>query len=209
MVVSSASAAVPEATDTMITLPLETVRAHLVQAAPLLTFETTTTSLPEASLGGRLHDFYYEQQPQLDMKFRFTEGGFGGDAPLSLGYHAKTADPALRRWISLPGEARKHDLWLGSRFSRYGWRDTPGWKVPGYQTPYYSDYILHLEAVDARRTRLEVIGLGARVRDGKEWSMTAQDGLPALPHRINAWKDVPPDPADKRDTLERLKVFLP
>ena len=105
--------------------------------------------------------------------------------------------------MGLPREACARDLLLASRAAVH-WRSQPGWAVPGIRDAYFSEYIVHLEPVDEARTRLEVIGLGARRRDGFEWSITSRDGWPALPHRVASWRDVTPSPADVADTLAVL-----
>lgn len=193
----------------VVPLSLEDTRAAILKAVPLLTIDKTPWGLPDSTLGGRLTDFMAEEQPGVDFNFRFTPGGFAGDAPLSLGYHAKTASPGLKRWVALTDDARKRDLKLSSHQPGSAWRSQPGWRVPGVTGAYFSEYLVHFEAVDESHTRVEVIGLSARERTGTEWSFTGADGWPAFPHRVPAWRDVTPSPDDERDTLALLKKALP
>lgn len=207
LMASSAFAQDGGATD-VVPLSLEVTRAAVLSAVPLLTMEQVPSALPDSKLGGRLTQFIAEQQPGVDFNFRFSPGGFSGDAPLSLGYHARTASAALKRWVGLTDDARKHDLHLSSRRSGSGWRDEPGWPVPGVKGAYFSEYLVHFEVVDDAHTRVEVIGVSARERDGTEWSMSAPDGWFALPHRVPAWRDVTPSADDERDTLTMLLKAL-
>lgn len=192
----------------VVPLSLEATRAAVLKAVPLLTIDQVPSTLPDSTLGGRLKDFMAEAQPRVDFGFRFAPGGFSGDAPLSLGYYAATASPALKRWVTSSDDARKHDLHLASREAGSGWRSQPGWTVPGVTGAYFSEYLVHFEAVDDSHTRVEVIGLSARARTGTEWSFTGADGWPTFPHRVPAWRDVTPSPDDERDTLVMLKAAL-
>ncbi len=177
----------PGGTQAVVELPLATVRERLLATTP--------------------PGFDFEQQPAIDSMFRFSPGGFSGDAPLSLGYYDTSSGPALARWVALPDAARKFDLKLSSNFAGR-WRDHPGWAVPGLTAAYFCHYIVHLEAIDERTTRVELIAFGARTRDGTEWSFTAQDGWPTFPHRVAAWRDVKPSAADKEAMLALLLKAL-
>jgi hypothetical protein len=99
----------------VVPLSIEDARTAILKAVPLLTMEQVAWSLPDSTLGARLQKFYAEEQPGLDFSFRFSPGGFAGDAPLSLGYHEKTASLALKRWVTLPDAKRSRDLHLSSR----------------------------------------------------------------------------------------------
>ena len=167
-------------------------------------------SQEKATVKGKLSRYELARNDKglIDFQFRFSEGGFAGDAPLSLYYHEETADPDLRRWITLPREQAKHDVKLEfkSDYSRESLPESETTVVNGKR--YLSDYILHLEPVDAGHTKLTVIGLSAKMLNGKTFRLGAQDGLGFNPRRVDNWESVVPAAQDKRDTLAALESLL-
>jgi hypothetical protein len=201
-----AGAAVPAATAT-VAQPLATVRARIWQA--LQGPEVALQVLHHPALGPQFDDFllHPNEQQRIDYHFRRYDGLNVAD---TVAMHLRdeppaTITPALRRYIALPVPARAADLLLQRGRG-------PFWPVPEYRDaqgqplPYTCDHIVHFTALDATHTQLEIITLGSRVLDGKEWRLDGgQDGLGLpWPRRMPRSRDVAPSAADQQQVLARL-----
>lgn len=202
----NAGAAVPAAT-AVVAQPLPAVRSRIWAA--LQGKEVDLQVLHHPELGPQFDDFilYSNEQQRIDYRFRRYDYFNSSDTvAMHLGYDPPaTVTSALRRYIKLPVPARAADLLLQRG-------PGPFWPVPEYQDaqgqplPYTCDHIVHLTALDATRTQLEVITVGSRVLDGKEWRLYGgQDGLGLpLPRRLPRSRDVAPSATDQQAVLARL-----
>lgn len=203
---AAAGAALPPAT-AVVAQPLAVVRARIWAA--LQGQEVALQVLHHPALGPQFDDFllYPNEQQRIDNRFRRYDGLNSADTvAMHLGDEPPaTITPALRAYITLPVRARATDLLLQRG-------PGPFWPVPEYRDaqgqplPYTCDHIVHLTALDAARTQLEIITLGSRVLDGKEWRLAAgQDGLGLpWPRRMPRSRDVAPSAADQQQVLARL-----
>lgn len=202
----NAGAAVRPTTAT-VAQPLATVRSRIWAA--LQGREVDLQVLHHPELGPQFDDFilYANNQQAIDYHFRRYDGlNVADTVTMHLRDEAPvTITPALRRYITLLAPARAADLLLQRG-------PGPFWPVPEYQDaqgqplPYTCDHIVHFTALDATHTQVEIITLGARVLDGKEWRLAAgQDGLGLpWPRRMPRSRDVAPSAADQQQVLARL-----
>ena len=195
----------PAATAT-VPLPLPTVRARIFSA--LQGAEVPLQVLHHPELGLQFDGFvlYTNENHRIDYEFRTSDGlNFDPAVPMNVKLLPPvTVSPALLAYIALPEAARSADLYFSR--ARY-----PFWSVAEYQRdgqplPYLCDHILHFTAASATSTQLEVITLHARILDGKEWRIAAdQDGLGLpLPRHLPRSRDVAPAASDQQQVLAQL-----
>lgn len=117
--------------------------------------------------------------------------------PLSVMGHSNTA---LQRYAALPAESRAYDLYIWSP-------DTPYWYseyfLNGQPLPFKSYFILHLAAVDATHTQVEVIENEPVIRIGHQMSVDIHGIL----HHYQI-REVEPTTSDREFLLSCVEQFI-
>jgi hypothetical protein len=88
-------------------------------------------------------------------------------ADAALARHAD-ADPALQRYLERSRAQRGHDLYLYQPTGPHWWPSE--YRQDGRVLEFSTHFIVHLQPLDAARTRIEVIEVMPRVRLGKKWA---------------------------------------
>ncbi len=108
-------------------------------------------------------------------------------------------DPDLRRYSALPNDARNRDLYLYEPSGDYYWYSE--FSRGGKPVKFHCSFIIHLEALDSRRARMEVLEYLPIVWTGKAFHLLGHAG-PGFYYDI---REVPPSERDRKELLELIK----
>jgi hypothetical protein len=109
-------------------------------------------------------------------------------------------DPSIRRYLDLPPERRRHDLFLYRPLDVY-WLSE--YRVRGKPAPFNCHFILHLEPDGPGKTRIEVLEYRPMVKAGRKLRALAPHG--AGPGFVSDLHLVPPTTRDRVELLERIR----
>lgn len=108
-------------------------------------------------------------------------------------------DPAMDRYLRLPSEARKHDVYLfgGGNlwYSEY--------TAKGEPLPFNCNFIIHLQEDGPGRTRVEVLEFQPRVLFGKRFEIGHGGAIGFVTDAVL----VPPTTRDRVEMLERIQTL--
>ncbi len=193
----------------LVPLPPATASARVYAA--LQKAEVPLQVLTHPELGPMFSNFvlYDNKQSRIDNGFRVRpEGDYSEKVyPLTLANQPPvTITPALQAYVALPEADRAADLLMS--IGRDYW-PSPDYQRGGQPLPYSCDFILHFGPANGG-TLLEVIALGSRIQDGKEWRIAAdQDGLGIpRPRRLPRVRNVAPAPHENQAVLAQLVKLL-
>jgi hypothetical protein len=112
-------------------------------------------------------------------------------------------DPAMDRYLALPAERRKDDLFLYHPLDVF-WPSE--YQVRGKAAPFTCHFILHLEPDGPGRTKLEVLEYAPLVNAGRKLAPEAHGvGF----GRKDDLRRVPPTTRDRVELLERIRRAVP
>ncbi|HEV2844276.1 MAG TPA: hypothetical protein VG477_05475, partial [Thermoanaerobaculia bacterium] len=111
-------------------------------------------------------------------------------------------DPAIRRYLELPLERRKHDLFLYRPLDVFWFSE---YQVRGKPAPFTCHFILHLEPDGPGRTRLEVLEYRPMVKAGRKFGLVPHS---VGPGSMSDLRLVPPTTRDRVELLERIRKAL-
>jgi hypothetical protein len=112
-------------------------------------------------------------------------------------------DPAMARYLALPPERRKDDLFLYHSLDVF-WPSE--YRVGGKPAPFTCHFILHLEPDGPGRTRLEVLEVAPLVDAGRKLAPEAH-GVGV--GRVDDLRPVSPTTRDRIELLERIQGAVP
>ena len=196
-------AAQPEV-EAVLPLPVQTVRARLLQR---LQSARPAEAPAHPEYGPQFAQFGLatNESQRLDYLFRrYDRFNSSDEVPMSTAFHASaTVTTALLAYLALPVAARAPDVYVNP---------TPRWAVAEYTDaqgqplPYSCAYLLHLRAVGATSTGLQLIAIDSNVIDGTRFGFkTDRDGLGwPWPGRVPRYRDVLPSLTDQQQVLGRL-----
>ncbi|MBF9221267.1 hypothetical protein [Hymenobacter ruricola] len=190
--------------EAVLPLPMQTVRARLRQRLQS-TRPVQAPAHPEYGPQFAQFSLATNETQRIDYLFRrYDRFNSSDEVPMSTAFHAPaTVTTALLAYLALPVAARAPDLYLSP---------TPRWPVPEYVSaqgqplPYTCDYLLHLRAVGADSTGLEIIAIDSNVIDGTRFGIkNDRDGLGwPRPGRVPRYRDVRPSLTDQQQVLSQL-----
>lgn len=129
--------------------------AIVVGQAPAQVQQLVLRAMQQLAPGGEAHRRYH-------MTLPFGAPLFPPDTDLAL-----SPTPALARWLQLPIDARRHDVLIVPDADYY-------WDAGG--APFSCQFIVHLQAQDAGRTRLTVLQVQPTERHGKKLDLLGRTG---------------------------------
>ena len=149
-----------------------------------------------------------QSDPTLRGRYRqavaFGTGLFPGDDELRAFEPAVDSEgklSALAHWLTLPAEARRHDLWISPDVDFY-WKSDHIFK--GQPADFSAQFILHFAERGARETTVEVVQFRSRVRLGKKFDLLGRTG----PGRYWDIRPVAPSPRANEAMLAFLSRAL-
>ena len=186
------------------------------QAAESRPFVETTLPGDVAAVTAALRAFFNDGQVPPPRRNRFPEDDklsafvlYPREAPPGRGLvplpddvnlRANSRDdPAMARYLALPPERRKDDLFLYHPLDVF-WPSE--YRAGGRPAPFTCHFILHLEPDGPGRTRLEVLEFAPLVNAGRKLAPEAHGvGL----GRVDDLRPVPPTTRDRIELLERIR----
>ncbi|MBA5637777.1 hypothetical protein H3H37_12005 [Duganella sp. LX20W] len=129
--------------------------AVVVAQAPAQVQQLVLRTLQQLAPGGEARRRYHLALP-------FGAPLFPPDADLAL-----SPTPDLARWLQLPADARRHDVLIVPDADYY-------WDAGG--APFSCQFIVHLQAQGAGRTRLTVLQVQPTERHGKKLDLLGRTG---------------------------------
>lgn len=128
--------------------------------------------------------------------FKRSAGVFPDDFQVRVHTHH---DPALLRYSALPNDARGRDMYLYEPSGDYYWYSE--FRVGRKPIKFHCAFIIHLAALDARRTRVEVLEYLPMVRTGKAFHLLGHAG-PGFYYDI---REVSPTAKDRAELVELIE----
>jgi hypothetical protein len=138
--------------------------------------------------------------PQDKFHYFYLFKRSAGVFPDDLQVRAHTSrDPDLRRYAALPDDARSRDLYLYEPSADYYWYSE--FRIGGTPVKFRCSFIIHLEALDSTRTRIEVLEYIPIIWIGRAFHLLGHAG-PGVYYDI---REVPPTESDREELLELIK----
>jgi hypothetical protein len=141
---------------------------------------------------------YIYGMPSMTLKYRiFSIAGPWDGSNLRM---ASKEDPAMDRYLRLPPEARKNDIFLANATIGSYWHSE--YVSRGEPLPFYCSFVLHLQEDGPTQTKVEVLEYNPRVASGKHFVV----GHGTIGFVADAVL-VPPTTRDRVEMLHRIQML--